>query len=474
MKHHFKLFSPTWAALAASALIAACGGGGSASAPSGSEDKTPPTVTITDSVESGNATGVITFTFNFNEAVGGFTESDIIVTGGQGSEFAMAVDNKSARLQVTPTANSTGTVQVSVAAGAFRDLAENVSTAATSASQTFDTTVPAPSAYISFDENPAIATSMGAFGGALPEVTTGPSGGTANSLKIVKRVGTYLENGNEVPNKTWGGTYFTVPRVPFTSTQKAITARVYSTVANAVIRLKVEVPSGASVEVEGTTIAQANTWTTVTWNFSNADLAANYTVLAVTPDFSRALDDATYYIDEINMVDTPVATSPSAAAVNPTAANLVTLFSDASGYTALTNGTFTTDWSDATYAEETVASNNVLKYSALNFVGIVPANPIDISTATYVNMDIWTPDLTKFRVKLVNFLNGNYDLGTNKEHEITLNLDDAKRSTWYRVRIPMADFTGLTERTHVKQLILSVGDGIKGTVYVDNIFFSTN
>jgi hypothetical protein len=300
MRHHFTYFRPTWAALAASALVAACGGG-SAGAPAGTEDTTPPTVAITDNVSGTNATTDIVFTFTFNEAVNGFTTDDITVTGGQKGAFSMASNNQSATLVVTPTANSTGTVQVNVAAGSFMDLADNASTAAASASQAFDTTTPAPAAYISFDENPAIVTGMGAYGGALPEVAAAPSGGSANALKIAKPAG----QGNE----TWGGTFFTVPRVPFTSTQKAITARVYSTVANAVIRLKVEVPGGAFVEVAGTTVAQANTWTTVTWNFSSADLAANYTVLAVTPDVSRALDGAIYYIDDINVVDTPAATT---------------------------------------------------------------------------------------------------------------------------------------------------------------------
>ena len=75
--------------------------------------------------------------------------------------------------------------------------------------------------------------------------------------------------------------------------------------ANAVVLLKVEVPGGVSTEVAGTTVTQANTWTTVTWDFSAANLAANYTKLAVTPDSTRALDGATYYIDDLNVVDTP-------------------------------------------------------------------------------------------------------------------------------------------------------------------------
>lgn len=449
-------------ALAAAAFLVACGGGGT------TPDTTAPTVTITDNI-SGTATSSVTFSFTFNEAVTGFTADDVSVNNGTKGAFTMATDGLSATLVVTPPSTGSGFIEVSVAAGAFADASNNANTAAVNASQAFG--APAPAAFISFDEEPGITGELQAYGGALPDLVTSPSGGSGKTLKITKPAGS--------ENQVWGGSFFTVPSVPFTASKKAITARVYSTVPNAVILMKVEQPNGtnpcdACTEVAGTTVTEANTWTTVTWNFSSAVLTRDHTVLAITPDPTRALDGATYYIDEINVVDTPVASSPSAAAENPTAANLVTLFSEASGYTALPNGTFSTAWSSATFAEETVASNSVLKYSALDFVGIEPANPIDISTATHVNMDIWTPDLTKFRVKLVNFLDGNWDEATNKEHEITLTLDDTQRSTWYRVRIPMADFTGLTERTHVKQLILSVGDGVKGTVYVDNIFFSTN
>lgn len=275
-------------AFAAASFLAACGGGGT------TPDTTAPTLTISDDTTA-TATGPVTFTFTFDEPVTGFTAEDVTVNNGSKGTFAMSTNGLSATLLVTPPSSGNGSIEVSVAAGSFADAASNVNTVAASASQAFGQ--PVPPAFISFDENPAIVSSMGAYGGALPEVTAGPSGGSANALKIAKPAG----QGNE----TWGGVYFTVPRVPFTNTKKAVTARVYSSVSNAVIRLKVEVPGGASVEVAGSTVAQANTWTTVTWDFSAADLTANYTVLAVTPDVSRTLDGAVYYLDEVNVVDSP-------------------------------------------------------------------------------------------------------------------------------------------------------------------------
>lgn len=275
-------------ALAAAALLSACGGGGTTA------DTTAPTVTISDNM-SGTATGDVTFTFTFNEAVTGFTTDDITVTNGTKGAFTMASNGLSATLVVTPPSTGSGYIEVAVAAGKFSDASNNANTTSVSGTQAFGTA--APAAYLSFDEDPVSFSGIGAFGGALPDVVTGPTGGTGKALKIAKPAG----SGNQV----WGGTFFTVPRVPFTSTQKSITARVYSTVANAVVHLKVEVPGGVSTEVAGTTVTQANTWTTVTWDFSAANLAANYTSLAVIPDPTRALDGATYYIDDLNVVDTP-------------------------------------------------------------------------------------------------------------------------------------------------------------------------
>ena len=153
---------------------------------------------------------------------------------------------------------------------------------------------------LSFDETPPAFTDMGAYGGALPTVEPGPTGGTGNALKILKPVS---------PDK-WGGVFFTVARIPFTADRTAITARVHSTLAGAKIRMKVEVPGGASVEVTGTTVATANTWTTVTWDFGAVDLSKAYTVIAITPDADRVTDGQTYSVDSITL-------APAGAVVPP-------------------------------------------------------------------------------------------------------------------------------------------------------------
>ena len=141
MRLHAAPFRLTFAALAASALLGACGGGGDASPPI---DSISPSLAIADNVPATVATGPVTFDFTFSEPVTGFDASDIVVSGGTAGTFTIGATNRTATLVVTPGANTTGNLQVNVAAGTFTDLAGNASAAAASASQAFDTRVVSP------------------------------------------------------------------------------------------------------------------------------------------------------------------------------------------------------------------------------------------------------------------------------------------------------------------------------------------
>ena len=260
---------------------------------SGGPDVTPPTVAITDNVPGATATGAVTFTFTFSEGIGtSFTADDIVVTGGAKGLFTLSSVTQ-ATLVVTPPSAASGTIAVSVAAGKFADGAGNLNTAAVSSSQAFDTNgggTPG-TMLLSFDETVPGFSGMGAYGGALPTVVSGPTGGAGNALKIVKPSG----------QQPWGGVYFTVAAVPFAADRKTITARVYATRAGAVIKLKVEGSGGASVEVPGTATGAANTWSTVTWSLSAVDPTKAYTTMAITPDAELTASGQSYYIDDITL-----------------------------------------------------------------------------------------------------------------------------------------------------------------------------
>jgi hypothetical protein len=91
---------------------------------------------ITDDTP-GTATGPVTFTFNFGEAVTGFDVSDIDVTGGIKGAFT-TVSASEYRLVVNPTAGSADTITVDIDEGKATDLAGNPNLAATQATQIYD------------------------------------------------------------------------------------------------------------------------------------------------------------------------------------------------------------------------------------------------------------------------------------------------------------------------------------------------
>src|SRR5574343_534187 len=82
---------------------------------------------ITDSVASGDADGPVLFTFSFSEAVADFDLGTIVLSHGTASNFTKVNDTTYSVL-VTPEANSTNAISISVAASTV------------SASQTVDTT----------------------------------------------------------------------------------------------------------------------------------------------------------------------------------------------------------------------------------------------------------------------------------------------------------------------------------------------
>lgn len=125
-------------AMAAGLLQIACGGGQAVT------DTTPPTVTITDNTPAQNATGAVTFNFDFSEdVVTSFTVEDILVAGGTKGAFART-SGTSYTLVVTPTVNTTGTLMVSIPVAKFSDVAGNSNKAVSSASQSFNTVAQLP------------------------------------------------------------------------------------------------------------------------------------------------------------------------------------------------------------------------------------------------------------------------------------------------------------------------------------------
>ncbi len=187
----------------------------------------------------------------------------------------------------------------------------------------------------------------------------------------------------------------------------------------------------------------------------------------------------TVYLDNIYFFTTgPTApTEPTDAPPTPTQApaDAISLFSDA--YDDAAVDTWSAIWDQADVEDVVIAGNALKKYTNLTFAGIeFTSATIDAAEMTHFRMDFWTPDPTAepaaFRVKLVDFgADGGFDGGDDTEHELTLNAaSDPPLATgeWVSYDIPLADFTGLTTRGHLAQMIIS---GDPNTVFLDNVYF---
>lgn len=198
-------------------------------------------------------------------------------------------------------------------------------------------------------------------------------------------------------------------------------------------------------------------------------------------DFSEVVDlkdviqlkldgNGTIYLDNIYF-HAPQESGPTAPAAAPThaAGDVVSLFSDT--YTNVAVDTWRTDWSVANLEELSIDGNAVKKYTGLNFVGIeTVSNQIDATSMTHFHTDVWTGDATQIRVKLVDFgADSAFDGGDDAEHEITI--ENPEQNTWISLDIPLSEFSNLTTRANISQLIYSGQPAGTMTLLVDNVYF---
>lgn len=163
---------------------------------------------------------------------------------------------------------------------------------------------------------------------------------------------------------------------------------------------------------------------------------------------------------------------PATAAPTPTEdpANVISLFSNA--YTNVAVDTWRTDWSAAALEDIQIEGNDVKKYTELDFVGVetTGGNILDLSAMTHIHVDIWTPNMTTFRIRLVDFgADGGFDGGDDSNHELIF--ENPAQGQWVSYDLPLADFTGLSSTEHMAQYIFSGLPVGEGTLYVDNVYF---
>ncbi len=270
-------------------------------------DVTPPTVAITDDVAVETATGDVTFTFAFSEDVGtSFTGDDVVLTGGTKGVFTR-IDSKHATLVARPPADSTGVLEVNVAAGTFTDLAGNLNVLGASAQQAYDTPLPPDPGggfVITFDESPPAR--LEPFEGLGGSVVADPGDASNNVASLTK----------PAVAQPWAGTLvytqddpaFSVPVIPFSDGNTTVTARFWTErPAGIPVMLKVENSGNAGqfkeVIVNTTTSGE---WETLSFDFAGLDTSLVWDKVAVFPDFFTAEHPGgAYYVDDITFPAAP-------------------------------------------------------------------------------------------------------------------------------------------------------------------------
>ncbi len=491
MNRHSKFLALTATAVATSWLLAACGGG-DAGAPPGSSainagttapvpDTRVPSVTVFDDTPAATATGPVTFTFVFNKDVGAsFTASDVVVTGGTAGVFTK-VSGTQATLVVTPTANTAGTINISVAAGTFSDLAGLSNTAGATAQQAYNSVVLTQMALpVNFDST-SVGYGLVGFGGAEDStIVADPTLATNKVAKVVRAAGSETYAGTTVTATSAAGvqTGFS-PKIPFNTTDTRMTVKVWSPDAGIPVRLKVEdsTDPNKSVETEAT-VTTASGWQTLTFNFatqaagtSALNVAYNYNKATIFFDFGRAKASAvqkTYYFDDLTFLPGAAGggggacgtTAPTCAPTTAIPAGSTVIYSDAASVTGLDTKP---DWGQSpavVFSEPTIAGNKSLKYTfggTALYEGIDwSGNPQNVSTKTTLHLDFFSADISSVKVSIIS---------AGKENAVT---KAVTAGSWNAIDIDLAQYTA-PDKTAIIQIKLEPSTA--GTLYVDNIYF---
>ncbi len=216
---------------------------------------------------------------------------------------------------------------------------------------------------------------------------------------------------------------------------------------------------------------------------NNATMEVDYVAHCVQSDvseFQRCDENTPLIIDEDNdgvktdldqCPNTPedtivdqngckLVTEPQTVAPDPQilAQQVISLFSDS--YSDIVNIDYNPDWQQSTQVTQIeIAGNNVLKYAGLNYQGTDFAdNKQDVTTMDNVHLDYWTYNATNLKFFLVS--------PGPKETPFII---DVQQQSWQSIVIPLSTFSNV-DLTDIFQLKVEGN----GTVYLDNIYFSSN
>lgn len=262
-----------------------------------------------------------------------------------------------------------------------------------------------------------------------------------------------------------------------TAENKAFKLMVYGESKTTTVTLQLEFepfPNTEPLVAINQEMTKVGEWEELTFDYSE-HTDKTFKSIIVYFDRDNACDDAVYYFDNLKQVPSDGGggdpTEPASAAPAPgqSESDVISLFSDS--YNDVPVDTWRTDWSSAELEDVTIDGSAMKKYTALNFVGIeTVSSTIDASGMTHFRTDVWSADFEEFKVKLVDFgADGMFGGGDDVEHEIVI--PSPAQGQWVSLDIPLADFTGLTTRSHIAQLIYVGAPSGNTTVFIDNVYF---
>ncbi|WP_243322576.1 Ig-like domain-containing protein [Geothrix sp. SG200] len=447
-------------------------------------DTTPPTVTLSGTSASA-VSAPITVTFTFSESVGtSFTLGDVVVTNGTAATSLVRVDPTHYTLLVSPTPDSSGTMDISVPAGSFSDLAGNLNTAATATSQAFNT-VSVPVQYAVLDFNTAGLTYKATdFGGTVSTfpASAPPAGGPSTPvLQVNKTAGSQF----------WAGTTLSVGyldsvgAIPFSSLHTKLTAVVYAPVAGASIKLKVEDASNGGHSVESDATATLG-WQTLTFDMAlpsagtnPLDFSYTYNKVSLFPNFGDVPgSDQVFFVGPVCFLGTsqpsapplasPVAVAPTDAPTAPTqpAAQVLSLYNSSATYTNVPVDNWNPNWGQGGSITDTTINGMTLKLMNLvNYQGVAISSNggdpggtgvLNITGRNILHLSYWTADGTNLQIFPIN-----------ASAEYGIDAGTLTQGGWTDLDIAI-DQPGF-DLTTIRQLKFVAS--APGQFYLDNIYF---
>jgi Bacterial Ig-like domain len=426
-------------------------------------DTRPPTVAITNDAATGTAKGAVSFTFNFSKDVGtSFIADDVVVSGGAKGSFAR-VSNTQFTLLVTPAANSTGTLAVSIAAGAFADAGGTVNPAASSTQLPFDTR-PAGPTNAPTTTIPAGAVVIYSEAATVPGFNARPDWGQTVAFSEVTIAGnkslkyTFQGGGFGAPGAYEGLDWAANP--VNVATKTTLHMDLWS---NDLTSLKISIISAGKENAVTQAITKGS------WNSVAIDLAA-YTVPDKAAIIQIKIESATagdIYIDNIHFAGGAGAgcgsTAPSCAPTTTIPAGSVVIYSEAATVAGFNPRP---DWGQSVlFSEANLAGNKSLKYTfqgggfgaAGAYEGLDwAANPVNVASKTRLHLDLWSNDLTSLKISIIS---------AGKENAVTQAIT---KGSWNSVDIDLAAYN-VPDKTAIIQI--KIESATAGDVYIDNIHF---